>query len=385
MNIVIIPARGGSKSILKKNIIDFCGKPLIAWSIEQSLRSERVDKVFVTTDCEEIAAVSEKYGAEIIMRPDELATDFSSSEDALKHAVKEIAKQTNLEKVVFLQCTSPVRRDFDIDEAIKEMDTQNADSLFSCSVTDDLTLWEKYPDGSIDSISYDYRNRGRRQDRNELLIENGSIYIFKPELLDTDNNRLGGKIAYYHMPIWTSFEIDHPEDLEITAFYMKKYILQKEGLSLSKSQLELIVYDFDGVMTDNRVIVSEDGTESVSCNRSDGLGVEIIRDKMDIPQMILSKEKNHVVRKRAEKLKIEIMHGVDDKKSVLENYCIKNNINLKNVLYIGNDINDVEVMKAVGYALCPADSYDEAKDAADMVMKTEGGKGVIRELINYIK
>ena len=116
--------------------------------------------------------------------------------------------------------------------------------------------------------------------------------------------------------------------------------------------IQLIVYDFDGVMTDNRVILREDGLESVVVNRSDGLAIGIIKS-MGIPQMILSKEQNKVLEARARKLGIPVLQGIDNKKETLIECCRNKNIFLSNVVYIGNDINDVDVMRIVGYPICP--------------------------------
>ncbi|GAG59116.1 unnamed protein product, partial [marine sediment metagenome] len=112
------------------------------------------------------------------------------------------------------------------------------------------------------SVSYDYKNRVRRQERPPLYLENGSIYIFKPEVLVKYNNRLGGKISMYIMDYWKSFDIDTIEDIEVCEYFMRKKILSKQP-RINKKDIQLIVYDFDGVMTNNKVIVSEDGRESI--------------------------------------------------------------------------------------------------------------------------
>lgn len=224
--VAIIPARGGSKSIPKKNIIDFCGKPLIGWSIQQALESKGVREVYVTTDDKEVADVSHKYGARIIWRPAELATDTSSSESALLHAINEIEKIHKLDVVVFLQATSPLREFMDIGKAVEIFFSENADSLFSTAVLEDFCVWENN-NGNLKSVTFDYKNRVRRQDRKPYYLENGSIYIFKPEIIRQYNNRLGGKIAFYPMPLWKSYEIDDYETLEICECFMMSKILKQ--------------------------------------------------------------------------------------------------------------------------------------------------------------
>ena len=147
------------------------------------------------------------------------------------------------------------------------------------------------------------------------------------------------------------------------------------------SSLSLIVYDFDGVMTDNKVYVDQDGKERVQVNRADGLGIAEIK-KLGIEQIIISTEKNPVVAARAKKLEIPCFHGVDDKKEILLEFCVKNNIDLQRVAYVGNDINDLEVMTIVGYSFCPNDSHESIKKIANYLLKTKGGNGVIRELLD---
>ena len=150
------------------------------------------------------------------------------------------------------------------------------------------------------------------------------------------------------------------------------------------NNIKLIVYDFDGVMTDNRVIVREDGIESVIVSRADGMGVGIIME-MGIPQVILSSETNRIVSLRAKKLGIPVLQGVDDKKTALLNYCKDNNYNPSGILYVGNDVNDEGVMKAVGYSVATADAHHSIKSLAQMVLDTKGGQGVVRELADKIE
>lgn len=150
------------------------------------------------------------------------------------------------------------------------------------------------------------------------------------------------------------------------------------------NKIDLIVYDFDGVMTDNKVYVDQNGREMVQVNRSDGLAISEIK-KLDIKQIIISTETNPVVSARAKKLKIFCLQGVENKKVALIDYCKKNDYQLQNVAYIGNDINDKEVMKIAGFKFCPSDSHESIKMISDLIFYTKGGGGVIRELLDLIK
>ena len=148
-------------------------------------------------------------------------------------------------------------------------------------------------------------------------------------------------------------------------------------------KIQLIVYDFDGVMTNNKVYVSQNGHETVQVNRADGLGVSEIK-KLGIEQIIISTEKNPIVSTRAKKIGIYCLQGIENKKDVLKNYCKKNDIDLKNVAYVGNDINDKEVMKIVGVTFCPFDAHKSILNISDHVLCAKGGDGVIRELLDLI-
>jgi len=221
----IIPARGGSKGIPRKNIIDFCGKPLLAWSILQARQAINITDVYVTSNDDQILDIACDYGAKLIKRPADLATDAAPSEAALWHALNEIESQTStaIDAIVFLQATSPLRTPQDIDGAIEEFYKQQADSLFSAVMLEDFLIWSN-ENNKLYSVTYDYRNRGRRQDRNPYYLENGSIYVFKPEILRKEGNRLGGRIAMFWMPFWKSFEIDSVEDVELCEYLMKNRI-----------------------------------------------------------------------------------------------------------------------------------------------------------------
>lgn len=151
----------------------------------------------------------------------------------------------------------------------------------------------------------------------------------------------------------------------------------------NKAEIDLLVYDFDGVMTDNRVIVDENGKESAIVNRGDGYGVGMIR-KAGIPQLILSTEVNPIVAHRAAKLKIPVIHNVPDKAVALKEYCEMECISLNRVLYIGNDLNDYEAMKLVGLVGAPADAEEEILAIADWISTKKGGYGVIRELARIL-
>jgi D-sedoheptulose 7-phosphate isomerase len=154
-------------------------------------------------------------------------------------------------------------------------------------------------------------------------------------------------------------------------------------MHLSPRDLDLIVYDFDGVMTDNRVYVSQSGDEAVSCNRSDGLAVGMIRGA-GVPQLIISTEVNEVVSARARKLGLDVIQACDDKAQSLAEFCDNNNYNLSRVLYVGNDVNDLAAMRLAGYPVSPSDGHPSIRSMAKIVVSAPGGAGVIRELADRL-
>ena len=384
---MIIPARGSSKAISGKNTMDFAGKPLLAWTILQALDSGVADTVYVSSDSNEILDTAVRYGAVAIRRPDEFSADTATMELALIHALDNIHSERGFDpdRIVLLQATSPLREPSDIVNAVHTFDEQFADSLFSDAVLDDFCAWIE-EDGTLKGKTFDPWSRGRRQERKPLYLENGSIYIFKSSLLRSTGNRLGGKISRYSMPFWKSFETDTLENAELCEFYFRRNLLsywKAKEMPFDKSAIKLMVYDFDGVMTDNRALQFQDGTEGVWVNRADGWGVDQIR-RMSIPQLIISTETNTVVAARAKKLKIEVIHGSGDKKADLLDYCNRMQIELSGVLYVGNDVNDLEAMQMVGFPVAPADAHPSIIAIAKHVTRAKGGEGVIKELSEHV-
>ena len=227
--ISIIPARGGSKGLINKNIIKIAGKPLITWTIEQSLKTKSIYKTYVSTNENQIANVSKQYGAEIIWRPEDICGDTATSESAIMHALDYFKEEQKMvpDYVVFLQATSPLRKRDDIEKAIKKIVNDEADSLISGSRLEDFLFWEER-NGKWESVNFDYKNRGRRQNRKPQFVENGSIYILKPEILRKFNNRIGGKLTLYEMEFWQTWEIDTAADIDLIEFYLNKKIITEQ-------------------------------------------------------------------------------------------------------------------------------------------------------------
>lgn len=214
--LAIIPARGGSKGIPRKNLKPLAGKPLIAHAIAAALQADLVNRVVVSTDDDEIAAVSVDYGAEVVRRPDAISGDSAGSELALIHALKHLRQKENYKPwlIVFIQCTSPLTRPEDIDAVIQVLKEENADSALS--VTDfHYFLWETDKSGNAIGINHDKQVRLLRQDRNNQFLETGAVYVMKVETFLEKKHRFFGRTAMSIMPRARCFEIDEPIDLKI--------------------------------------------------------------------------------------------------------------------------------------------------------------------------
>ncbi len=221
--LAVIAARGGSKGIPHKNLLDLCGKPLIAWTVEQARAARGVDVVAVSSDSDNILAAAEAAGAVGVRRPDDISGDLASSESAWLHALEAAdAKMGRFERIVALQATSPIREPSDIENALATFDRDHLDSLLSVCEVEDYFNWRIGASGP-EPINYDYRNRRMRQQIEKRYLENGSFYVMIPSLLREQNNRLGGKIGFHVMERHKMFQIDRPEDVKLCAAIMRSY------------------------------------------------------------------------------------------------------------------------------------------------------------------
>jgi N-acylneuraminate cytidylyltransferase len=225
----IILARGGSKGIPKKNIIDFCGKPLIAWTILQALDAKEVTDVWVSSDSNEILEIAKYYGANTIIRPEKISGDLEPSESAWLHAVDFIEQQSenSIDYVLAPQVTSPLRHAIDFSDAIIQIKADGSDSLLSVAEVEDFFIWKQGINENPQSVNYNYRDRKPRQKIEKTYLENGSFYLFKPKVLINDNNRLGGDISLFLMDRYKMFQIDNTEDIELSSVVMKGFNLDK--------------------------------------------------------------------------------------------------------------------------------------------------------------
>jgi len=380
MNIAFIPARCGSKSIQFKNIKDFCGQPLIYWSLLALESSAKIDKIFVATDCIEIKKIVQEFEfskVSVFDRNNLNASDIASSESVIMEFLSEY-EFSNDDLFLLVQATSPLTKTSDFNDAIDKLKNENADSLITC-VRSKRFFWN---DDNL-PINYDPSNRPRRQDFKGTLMENGAFYISNVGNIIKHKNRVSGRVSIFEMNEYQGIELDEENDWLNAENLMHKYNSNDQIIS----NIKLVLSDVDGTLTDSGMYYSSDGNELKKFNTKDGKGFELLRS-LGIKTGIITSEDTKIVSKRAKKMKIDylfqgVSHG--DKLIVTKKICEKENISLDQVAYIGDDINCRELLESVGLASCPCDSVQDIKNIPNIkVTSKKGGEGAVRELIDYI-
>ena len=378
----VIPARGGSKGIPAKNLQLVGGRPLVVRAVEAALGASRVDRVLVSTDDDCIAEVAAAAGAEVVTRPAELGSDEASSESVLLHALDDVAGRGHPEPdvLVMVQCTSPFVIAADVDGTIASLDRDGADSAFTAAASHAF-LWKPSPDGAT-AANHDASIRPRRQDRTPEYVETGAVYAMRTAGFRTARHRFFGRTTFHEVPRLRALEIDDLEDLALARALAAQVDAERAAARLP-SPVAALVLDFDGVLTDNKVMTIQDGTESVLCDRSDGLGIEMLQEA-GIRVAVLSKERNPVVEARCRKLDVECVQGLDDKAAALRKYLGEHAIDPSEVVFVGNDVNDVDCLALVGCGAIVADAHASTRSAADLVLTRAGGDGAVREIADLI-
>ena len=386
MNVAFIPVRGGSKSIPLKNIKPICGKPLVYWTVKAACGCKYIDKVFIATDSDTIGDTVENFKAGneatlfskvvVIDRSAESASDTASTE----FAMLEFANKHEFDNIVLIQATSPLLIRDDLDRGFEAFEEEGTDSVLSV-VRQKRFHWQNDDNGFAYPTNYDVFHRPRRQKFGGYLVENGAFYITSKADLIKSQNRVSGNIKAVEMNEDTFFEIDEPSDWVIIEALMKK-----NGILATYEipEIKMLLTDCDGCLTDGGMYYSEKGDELKKFNTRDGMGFALIRER-GIVTGIVTSESVDLNRRRAEKLKLDILEaGCKDKVAAVKRICAERGIDLANVAYIGDDINDLEVVKIVGFGCCPADAVPQVREEAKFMTKAKGGKGVIREVVDFI-
>jgi YrbI family 3-deoxy-D-manno-octulosonate 8-phosphate phosphatase len=382
--IVTIPARGGSQGVPLKNLARVDGITLVGRAVQASLAAPSVAEVIVSTDHDEIAAEARLHGARVVARPAEIAGSTASSESALLHVLDRVEAgdgglppQEIPPVTVLVQCTSPFIDPEDLDTAIRRVTVGEKDVVVAVSETHDFQ-W-RIDDGVASPVGHTTEYRPRRQERAPHFRETGAFYVMRTDGFREGGRRFFGDVGVQPLaPEW-SIEIDEPRDLWLA----RQLVDQKSDAAPVPLDVEALVTDFDGVHTDDHAYVNQDGTEQVRVSRGDGMGVSRLR-RTGLPILILSTETNKVVASRADKLKVQVMHGIDDKATALRAWIAEQNLDPARVAYVGNDVNDLAAMAVVGWPVAVADARPEVKAQARLVLSREGGNGAVREICDRI-
>ncbi len=395
--LAIIPARGGSKGIPRKNIKNFASHPLVAWSIAAAKQAGLVTRVIVSTDDEEIATVSRLHGAEVpFLRPADLATDLAVDYPLFKHALDWLKENEDYspEIVVQLRPTSPIRPKGMVDQAVQTLfNHSDADSVRGVvpSGQNPYKMWQIESDRlipllKVKGIAEPYNSP--RQNLPPTYWQTGHIDAIRTSTILEKKSLSGDLILPLMIEPAFTVDIDSLRD-----WSRAEWLVWHSGLDMVfpgkpprpfPKVVKMIVMDFDGVLTDNRVWVDENGKEAVAAYRSDSLGLALLRGRARIEPLVISKETNPVVTRRCQKMNIPVIQGIDQKAEALAKVLHERGIDPKQVIYIGNDVNDLECFPIVGYAIAPADAEKEVLMSADLVLSRRGGQGAVREVCDML-
>ena len=220
-----------------------------------------------------------------------------------------------------------------------------------------------------------------RQKRSTEYLEAGSIYIMRTKIFLRDKYRFCGKCKPFLIDKNKVLDINDYQDADMAEIYLKNIKVKNKIIF---NQPKALIMDFDGVHTDNKVYLDSNGNELVLCSRSDGMGLKQLKENSGIKLLIISNEQNQVVQKRATKLNIECIQTNGKKIEILDNWLKKNTLKYEDVIFIGNDINDIDCIQRVGISFCPNDAENLIKENVDHVLKQSGGNGAIRELAEIL-
>ncbi|MFF7361130.1 cytidylyltransferase domain-containing protein [Streptomyces sp. NPDC008125] len=389
--LAVIPARGGSKGVPAKNLAQVGGVPLVSRAVRACLGSTEVTDVVVSTDDPAIAEAAriagETAGApgrvHVVRRPADISGDTATSEAAVLHALDafEALDGRAADVVLLVQCTSPFVSREDIDGVARAVAREGADTAVTVAPFHGF-VWRdgEAVEESSYGVNHDKSVRPRRQDRPQDLLETGAAYAMDVAGFRTHRHRFFGHTALVRTDPARVLEIDDPHDLARARALAP--LLDPSPLP-TLADVDAVVLDFDGTQTDDRVMVGQDGHETVAVHRGDGLGIAALR-RAGLDVLILSTEQNPVVAARARKLQVPVLHGIDRKDLALKQWCDERGVSPDRVLYAGNDVNDLACFALAGWPVAVASAHDSVRTAARAVTRTPGGQGAVREIAGWL-
>jgi N-acylneuraminate cytidylyltransferase len=365
--LVVIPAVAGT--VLRP----LAGRPLIAHAIEQARAARRVSRLVVVAEVAEVGRIADDWGAEFVELDAETPLGASPAV-VLSSALEVLADRSGYAPgvAIYLDPECPLRAAETIDGAVDHLLRCGADSLISVHPLEDR-LWVQ-DEGGI-AQPFNHRPTERR------FVENGAVLAVRVGIFEPEGTFPAGRTVLYEAPAWEAFRLGDEDDWLAAEALLVRFRGQR--LRRRLQAVQLLALDFDGVMTDNRVLVFEDGREAVLCSRGDGMGLDLLR-ATGIPILVISKEGNPVVTARCRKLKIPCEQGVADKLPVLERAARERGVALSQVAFMGNDVNDLSCLRAVGLGIAPADAHPQVLRQADLITIAAGGVGAVREVCDLL-
>jgi YrbI family 3-deoxy-D-manno-octulosonate 8-phosphate phosphatase len=382
--LAIIAAQGGSGGLSSGALTLLAGKPLIAHTLECARQTRSIGRVVVSTDDSEIAAFSRQYGAGVVRWSGGGCGDTATVESVLLSALDSLRKTDGYEPdlLVCLQCHAPLILPEDIDGAVSALLAAQADSLPAVTPFHHF-LWRRDGNGEIAGVNFDEGACPRRMDPEPRFLETGTLYVLRVQGFREAGSRLFGRTALYEMPSERCLKIQGPLDLQVAESLLRNR-QQQSALEALPESMAALVLDFDGVFTDNKVIVFQDGREAVVCNRGDGWGLAQLK-RLGVPIFVLSTEENPVVQARCDKLGLSCLHGSRDKLASLREWLSAKQMDIAQIVYVGNDVNDLDCLRAVGCGVAVGDSHPQVRAVAKIVLAAPGGQGAIREIAELIE
>ena len=375
--VAIIPLRKGSKGIPGKNKKKMLGRPLFSWVLGAAIFSD-LDEVYVFTDDEEILNfISKEYHwttkVKVLLRNDENANDTASTESAMLEFAEKI--NYDFDVLCLLQATSPLTTSQDINNALSQISTEGKTSALSVVKTHRFT-WNA--DGTPQN--YDVFNRPRRQDFAGLLMENGAVYATIKDAFLKSKNRVSETIGLVEMTEETLMEIDSLSDWTI----IENLLAERQKAFKKQERINYLVLDVDGVFTDGCVYYGAEGELMKKFDMRDGMGLEILRQN-NVQVVVLTSENSDLVAKRMQKLQIKhTFLGVKDKYSFLQNFINQQQTSWANLVYVGDDVNDLANLCTVGWSFAPANATSIVKQQVDFTLSNNSADGAIREVCEWI-